>query len=246
MYYINFKYKNIKGFGLTGYNAFHDFKHIHCSSNRIFPFLYVTMPFDLEESNQDITTQSIRITFVGAIDERKNIKRIISFINRNKKSIAFDYQLDIYGGYGDVNALQKCIDNNPFIIYHGIVSNEEVRKAMNESDIVLLPSVYDGWGATINEALQCGCRVLVSTKCGSASMPLKYPFLGEVFNPNSEIDFISKFSLLLSKGKLQISERNKIKQWSKIHIHPDVVAKYLINIIDSKETGSSLPKNLFY
>ena len=44
-YYINVRYRNIRFFGLTGRNAFHDFLTIKCSIKRIVPFIYTRFSF---------------------------------------------------------------------------------------------------------------------------------------------------------------------------------------------------------
>ena len=41
---------------------------------------------------------------------------------------------------------------------------------MRQCDLLVLPSLFDGWGAVVNEALQAGMRVLCSTACGAASL----------------------------------------------------------------------------
>lgn len=244
-YYINVRYRKIRCFGLTGINAFKDFRDIGCPKKKLFPFIYVTNPYE-NEIELVHKTERIKMIFVGAIDERKNICNIIRFINRNTTSLCAIFELHIYGGYGNEELLKEAIGNNELIYYHGIVPNMEVRKAMLTSDIVILPSKYDGWGAVINEALQCGCRVLVSNKCGSSAMPIAFPELRCVFDPDIESDFLNKLNNLLCKGKLLDSSRKEIKDWSDKHIHPNVVANYLINVIDTLENEKQLPKNIFW
>lgn len=39
---------------------------------------------------------------------------------------------------------------------------------MLNADYLILPSLYDGWGAVVNEGLQSGCKVLVSKDCGAS------------------------------------------------------------------------------
>ena len=245
-YYINVRYRNIRFFGLTGRNAFHDFLTIKCSIKRIVPFIYTTTPPQLCTNTKHNERKNVNMIFVGAIDKRKNIGTIIRWINKNIAFFTNPFDLHIYGGYGNEALLRHTIGGNKQIHYHGIVPNEDVRKAMLESDIAILPSRYDGWGAVVNEALQCGCRVLVSNRCGSSAMPQTFSELGSVFDPYDEKDFLDKLNGLLSKGILSETEREKIRKWSEEHIHPDVVANYLINVIDALDSGNPLPKNIFW
>lgn len=246
-YYINVLYRKIQYFGYTGHNAFRDLVNVGCAKKRLFPFLYITKPFDstsaMQHKNMD---KCVKIIFVGAIDDRKNIRTIVRWINEEKDALLAPIELNIYGGYGDEELLYSTINNNKSIRYHGIVPNDEVRTAMLESDIAILPSKYDGWGAVINEALQSGCRVLVSNRCGSASIPKSTPELGEVFDPYNKFDFVLKLNNLLRKGSLTEKERMSIKDWSKQRIHPDVAAKYLIDVIVATNNKTKLPRNIFY
>lgn len=231
-------------------NAFRDLVGIGCSKERLFPFIYVTKPYHsicaTNERKQN-DGQSVKIIFVGAIDSRKNIGTIIQWINENEKSFCASFELHIYGGYGNENLLYRLINNNKSIYYHGIVPNEEVRVAMLKSDIAILPSKYDGWGAVINEALQCGCKVLVSNRCGSSSIPKSFPKLGLVFDPHDKNDFILKLNDLLRKGILSKETKTEIMNWSEQHIHPDIAAQYLINVIKATDnTIISLYLQIFF
>lgn len=140
----------------------------------------------------------------------------------------------------------RLINGNRSIHYHGIVSNEEVRAAMLESDIAILPSKYDGWGAVVNEALQCGCQVLVSNCCGSSSIPKSCLKLGKAFDPYNKKDFILKLNELLRQGILSEKARMEIIKWSEQHIHPNIAAQYLIDVIDAVENKKPLPPNIFW
>lgn len=198
--YINFYYKNIKGYGLTGSNAFNDFKSIGCNKSKCFPCLYATTPPTLTQP--PINNKTFTIIFVGAIDKRKNIKTIIKWLIHNKEKIKTEYKFHIFGGYGDVQDLNNLIKNNPNFFYHGIVPNKQIQEAMCQSDLLILPSLYDGWGAVINEALQCGCKVLVSNRCGSECLVRNRELLGNIFDVLDEDDFINKFIHLLQKRKI--------------------------------------------
>lgn len=239
--YINFIYKHIKGFGLTGENAFNDFKTIRCNINsRCFPCLYAT---SLPDINTYSPHEEFNITFVGGINKRKNIQTIIKWIIDNKKIMDCNFRFHIYGRYNKNEAKDflTLIKRHQNFIYHDVVSNEEIQKALNQSDLLILPSLYDGWGAVVNEALQCGSQVLVSNKCGSECLIRNRSFLGKVFNVNNKNDFTGKLLYFLQKGVLSTKEREEIKEWSATHISPDVVAKYLNEIFEfycSKTTNN--------
>ena len=59
----------------------------------------------------------------------------------------------------------------------GFVNQQEIVEYYAKSDTVVVPSI-DGetWGLVVNEALQCGCRVIATDKVGASRDLLKtYP-----------------------------------------------------------------------
>ena len=46
----------------------------------------------------------------------------------------------------------------------------EVAKKMADADCLVLPSLHDGWGAVVSEALIAGTPVICSDACGSAGV----------------------------------------------------------------------------
>ena len=68
------------------------------------------------------------------------------------------------------------------------MSNEQVRQELLKSDVLILPSKFDGWGCVVNEALQCGLRVIVSDACGAHSLIQENHDLGEVFESENWAD----------------------------------------------------------
>lgn len=47
---------------------------------------------------------------------------------------------------------------------------EEIPSILSNQDILILPSIYDGWGAVVNEALQSGLYVISSNQCGAKDL----------------------------------------------------------------------------
>lgn len=55
------------------------------------------------------------------------------------------------------------------ITFYGFLNPKEVRKIMEKSHIHLFPSNHlEGWGAVVNEAMNCGCVEVVNSKAGAA------------------------------------------------------------------------------
>ena len=52
----------------------------------------------------------------------------------------------------------------------GPVPRERMRKVMLESDVLVLPSIEDGFGMVVSEAASCGCPAIVSHNTGAADV----------------------------------------------------------------------------
>lgn len=59
------------------------------------------------------------------------------------------------------------LDNIEFV---GPVSRSQVRGYMSTSHVMVLPSVEDGWGMVMGEAMACGCPVISSDHTGGPDL----------------------------------------------------------------------------
>lgn len=46
----------------------------------------------------------------------------------------------------------------------------EIPHIMENHDILILPSLHDGWGAVVNEAITMGLYIITSDKCGAKAL----------------------------------------------------------------------------
>jgi len=114
--------------------------------------------------------------FVGTIEPRKNLARVIQAFNLFKKRFKGDvqYQLAIVGskefGHGQVyqNLIKEGSLNQEDVIFTGYVSHDELNSLYSFSEALVFPSLYEGFGIPILEAFASGTAVLTST---SSSLP---------------------------------------------------------------------------
>jgi len=111
------------------------------------------------------------LLYCGALDMRKNIIRILDAFEVIAKQFP-EISLVLAGNVDSNGApiLQK-IENHKFksrIITLGFVSDEQKRILMSSALSFLFPSVYEGFGLPILEAMACGCPVITSNV---SSMP---------------------------------------------------------------------------
>lgn len=130
------------------------------------------------------------------------------------------------------NEVMNIANYNHKVVVKGRLDNDSARQIMSNHDYLILPSLYDGWGAVVNEALSVGTRVLCSDACG-ASILLDGKWRGESFKQTQAIETIRKWA---EKGPLSQQERDRILSWANTHICGKVAAQYFLEVINNEST----------
>ena len=107
--------------------------------------------------------QKLRLIFAGKISEKKGIKSLLRALNQIPDA-ANQVELYLAGGagnqkeYGEICELAKqCACDVHFL---GRLSHQDLAKELNQSDIFVLPSFYEGLPLVIIEAMACGLKVV--------------------------------------------------------------------------------------
>lgn len=170
------------------------------------------------------------LIYIGKIDTRKNI---LPFIE-NAIQIKHLFEKFIIIGTGPLESeLKKMITNEPKIHFLGAISNAEIPSYLVHSDLLVLPSLFDGWGAVVNEALAVGTRVLCSNRCG-AEVLLDGLVRGGTFDLNVPSDLSTKLTAWLKQRPVSAEQRKEISIWAKEHISGVVAANYFRKTIEGK------------
>ena len=122
------------------------------------------------ESKTDIDLPEKFILFVGSIEPRKNLKRLLQAYMQLPENVKKDYKLLIAGFQGwknkDIMDLSRKADGQ--VEYLGYVSNENLAALYRKASCFVYPSLYEGFGLPPLEAMASGCAVVVSNV---ASLP---------------------------------------------------------------------------
>lgn len=107
------------------------------------------------------------ILFVGTIEPRKNISTIVNAYEKLPLTLQTEYSLVLAGGKGwnDEEILEKITkaqDRGLHIILTGYVSEAEKTALYKQSALCLQPSLYEGFGMPILEAMSYGKAVICS------------------------------------------------------------------------------------
>ncbi|KKQ78830.1 MAG: Glycosyl transferase group 1 [Parcubacteria group bacterium GW2011_GWC2_38_7] len=105
------------------------------------------------------------ILYVGELQPRKNITTLIKAFNSVKDSIT-KYHLVIVGRKGwYYEDIFKHVENYKLhdrIIFTGYVPEKDLPVLMNQAKVFVYPSLYEGFGLPVIEAMACGAPVITS------------------------------------------------------------------------------------
>ncbi len=150
------------------------------------------------------------ILFVGTLQPRKNIERLIEAFSLIKT----DIQLVIAGNkgwlYDDILSAPKRFGVEKRVKFLGYTKEEDLPTLYQNALCFCLPSLFEGFGLPVLEAMACGCPVIVSN---SSSLPEVAGEAGIYVNPLNVNDIAEKLKLIIENGKLrmEISKKSLIQ-----------------------------------
>lgn len=109
------------------------------------------------------------LLFVGTPEPRKNIRRMLEAYAQLPASLKSAYPLVMAGGNGwmvDIDQWVNQLGISAQVISLGSVSAEELGYLYSQAKLLLMPSLYEGFGLPILEAFQFGVPV-VTANCSS-------------------------------------------------------------------------------
>ena len=183
-----------------------------------------------------------RFIYVGNLIKRKKVDHLINAV----AALKFEkVELWIVGQGPEEKYLRSLAD---FLIpkkvkWFGVVPMSKVYSIIRQSDCLVLPSRFDGWGAVVTESLMIGTPAVCSDACGS-SVIVKASGVGGVFSINQKNAFVNILRKQYKEGKLDLKKRQKIVRWARC-LGANSGAKYLDLIITNpKQAIKNIPWNI--
>ena len=161
----------------------------------------------MESSSRDLSKFGVTkkfILFVGTLQPRKNIESLVEAYSLLPKNLRSQYQLVIVGKkgwlYEDIlNSPEKfgVVDEVLFLDY---VTDEDLPHFYKQAEVFVLPSLYEGFGLPILEAMRYGCPVATSNV---SSLPEAGGDAAEYFDPNDVMDISNTIKKILEDSGLR-------------------------------------------
>lgn len=148
------------------------------------------------------------ILYQGTIEPRKNLIRLIEAYNRYRDAVHENpRQLVLSGKQGwKYEEIVEVKNRSPYaedILSIGYVTREDMPAIYSGSDLFIYPSLYEGFGLPIIEALACGAKVITST---SSSLPEVGGDMASYFDPHDTEELAA---LILTELKIPSTEIDK-------------------------------------
>lgn len=158
------------------------------------------------------------IMYVGNLKPHKNLERLLEAYSKIEDIDSTCLLLvgKAFSNYNVLGEKEKLLKIENRVIHTGIVSQEELVDLYNLADLFVFPSLYEGFGIPILEALACGTPVICSN---TSSMPEVGGDVVTYVNP-LDIEQITKSieKELIEDKKINANAKSWIEQfdWKKI------------------------------
>lgn len=195
---------------------------------RVFDFPYVVESPEPPEAAA-CYRGPVRLVFVGQLVPRKRVDLLLRALSRLAGE---DWTLRVIGDGPEraaAEALAATFGCGGRARFLGNLDNREVRRELADSDLLVLPSRWDGWGAVVNEALMSGARVVCGDFCGAADL-VRDTAHGGVFRGGSPESLAAVLREQLARGPVGGAERRDIVRHGETVGGP-AVARYLAAIV---------------
>jgi len=170
---------------------------IHLAPSSIF---YPRQPEPVHSTNIRYGIPKEYLLFVGSLEPRKNLALLVQALQRCRTKVPL--VLAGWEGWGDKNWMTSIAgtDLENRIIMTGYVDDETLANLYSGASAFVYPSIYEGFGLPILEAMACGCPVICSK---AASMPEVAGDSAIQIDPANPDDLAAAIDRIMSDAELR-------------------------------------------
>jgi glycosyltransferase involved in cell wall biosynthesis len=161
------------------------------------------------------------ILYVGGISPHKNLERLLRAAKQLRQPwhlvLVGDYSTDsFFSSHQQIVELSRHLDFVDRVTFTGYVPDPDLVILYNLAKMLVLPSLGEGFGLPVVEAMACGLPVAASNR---GSLPEVVGEAGLLFDPCSEEEIASAIARLLGDESLRhelsgkSQERAKLFSW---------------------------------
>jgi glycosyltransferase involved in cell wall biosynthesis len=175
------------------------------------------------------------ILFAGGADPRKNHQTLIRAYSRCAPLLS-SHSLVMVGDathrFGDIRETARTFDVEDRIVCPGPLSLEMLRMLYSNADLFVFPSLYEGFGMPVLEAMACGTPVITSK---TTSLPEVAGDAAVLINPEDAEELADAITQVLDDDSLQADlrargfERAKQFTWQRAAQQTLAVYREIVN-----------------
>ncbi len=163
-------------------------------------------PQEVEEFRRRKGLPERFILFLGTIEPRKNLVRLLEAYSRiRREGVRLVLAGGLGWGYEPILATMEKLGLNDDVIMPGFVPQEEKVYWYNAAEVFVYPSLYEGFGLPPLEAMACGTPVVTSS---AASLPEVVGDGGILVDPTDPEALAGALSSLLASPE----ERERLRE----------------------------------
>ncbi len=130
----------------------------------------VTEPWILDAVRERYLLPPRFVLYFGGFDLRKNVHRVIRAYASLPRTLRQEYKLVIAGRlhllghplYPDPRPLVRQLGLEDEVVFTGQIREQDKVPIYSAASVFVFPSLYEGFGMPVLEAMACGCAVVTS------------------------------------------------------------------------------------
>lgn len=177
-------------------------------------------------------SKKVKVLFLGWVDRNKGIYELLGAVEKLKGDF-FDFQLVVAGGGVDLENVKKIVANknlSEFVQFAGWVHKTEKIRLLENSEIFVLPTYFEGFPNSLLEAMASG-KACIASNVGSVPDIIQDGQSGFIINPGDEDSCYQKLKELLQSQELRrffgVNSRIRVETHYTIDVAVSQFAKIL-------------------
>ncbi len=173
---------------------------------------------DLEKFSPAASSQVTRFDFipyvlcVAGTDPTKNVKSLIEAFSKLPPEIRSQHHLVLVGDVQKNKELQQCVQEHGIAertVFTGVVSDSQLAEYYQQASVFVFPSLYEGFGLPVLEAMACGCPVISSN---TSSLPEVVGKAGMLVHPHDQEELVEAMTKVLTNTELTDTLRRSSRE----------------------------------
>ncbi len=167
-----------------------------------------------------------RLIVIGQLVARKGVLPLLdALIKYSNQNPARSIELDFVGRGDQESAIRsRVLPANLMVRLLGSLKFVELAQAMEDSGVMVFPTLADEWGMVVNEAMQAGMPVIGSEFAQASTALIRPGENGWLYNPNLHDSLFEALDHLFGLSDPQLLEMRRAAQETVKDITPENVA----------------------